>query len=135
MLKLILGLNGSGKTKRLIEMVNDAVKTSTGSVVCIEKSDKLRYDISYQCRLISTDNYAIFDSQSLYGFIAGIYASNHDITDIYIDAILDITGGDVDGFEKLVDEIGTFAEVNGIQIVITATIDEASATDRLKKYI
>ncbi|MCD8119453.1 MAG: hypothetical protein LUE29_08250 [Lachnospiraceae bacterium] len=135
MLKLILGLNGSGKTKKLIEMVNEAVKTSTGSVVCIEKSDKLRYDVSYQCRLISTDNYSIFDSQSLYGFIAGIYASNHDITDIYIDAILDITGGDIDGFDKLVDEIGIFAEANGIHIVITATIDEAAATDRMKKYI
>ncbi len=62
MLKLIIGLKGSGKTKQLIAMVNQAVEESKGSVICIERSDKLRFDVKYQCRLISSDHYGIYDA-------------------------------------------------------------------------
>ena len=70
MLKLIIGAKGSGKTKTLIELVNSALKATTGSVVCIEKGDKLRFDISYECRLIDTDEYQVKTSLGLYGFVA-----------------------------------------------------------------
>ena len=54
MIKLIIGKKGSGKTKALIEMVNSALAVTKGSVVCIEKGDKLKFDINYHCRLIDT---------------------------------------------------------------------------------
>ncbi len=85
MLKLILGLKGSGKTKTLIEMVNDASRTSKGSVVCIEKGQKLIYDIKYTARLVEADAYDIDNPHSLYGFIAGIAASDHDLTDLFVE--------------------------------------------------
>ena len=72
MLKLIVGVKGTGKTKHLIEMVNTASEESKGSVVCIEKGTKLTYDIKHTARLIDTDQYNIGDAQSLFGFIAGI---------------------------------------------------------------
>ena len=75
MLKLIIGVKGTGKTKALINMVNTAVENSQGNVVCIEKGDKLTYDVKHQARLIDTKQYFISDAQSLYGFIAGILAS------------------------------------------------------------
>lgn len=135
MLKLIIGLKGSGKTKHLIAMVNQAVDDSRGAVICIERSDKLRFDIKYQCRLISSDHYAIYDAQSLYGFVAGIYASNHDITDVFIDSALRITGDDIASFDKCLDELAKFSDDNGINIVITSTIAEENATETMKKYI
>ena len=90
MLKLIIGKKGSGKTKTLISMVNDALNMTKGDVVCIEKGDKLKFDIRYQCRLIDAEEYLIDDGQSLFGFISGILASNHDVTDIFIDSALKI---------------------------------------------
>ena len=72
MLKLIIGVKGTGKTKTLIEMANAALEKSNGSVVCIEKGVKLRYEVKYQVRLINTNDYLVFDSQSLFGFISGI---------------------------------------------------------------
>ena len=79
MMKLIIGVKGTGKTKTLINMVNEAVDASHGDVVCIEKGTKLRFDIKYQARLINTEEYYIEDARSLAGFIAGILASNPDI--------------------------------------------------------
>ena len=126
MLKLIIGLKGTGKTKQMIELVNAAVDRTNGSVVCIERSDKMRYDIKYQCRLIPADEYLISDAPSLYGFVCGIYASNHDITDIF---------NDVPAFDVFLDKTESFANVHGINIVITSTIDASDATETMKKYI
>lgn len=135
MLKLIIGLKGTGKTKQLIDMVNSAVENSNGSVVCIERADKLRYDIKYQCRLISATEYSISDAQSLFGFVAGIYASNHDVTELFIDSALRICMEDKTAFDKLLDELAEFSDKNGINVVITSTIDAADATETMKKYI
>ncbi len=135
MLKLIIGLKGTGKTKQLINMVNDAVVNSHGSVVCIERADKLRYDIKYQCRLIAANDYSITSARSLYGFVAGIYASNHDITELFIDSALRICSEDKAEFDLLLDELSAFSDKNGINIVITSTIDAADATETMKKYL
>ena len=135
MVKLIIGLKGPGKTKQMIDLVNAAVDRTNGSVVCIERSDKMRYDIKYQCRLIPADEYLITDAPSLYGFVCGIYASNHDITDIFIDSALRITGNDVPAFDIFLDKTASFAEVHGINVVITSTIDTSDATETMKKYI
>ena len=135
MLKLIIGLKGTGKTKQLIELVNEAVNKSHGSVVCVEKNDKLRYDIKYQCRLISAEEYLISDAYSLYGFVSGIYASNHDITDIFIDSALRISGNDKEAFDLFLTKTDSFAAVHNINVIITSTIDESEATETMKKYL
>lgn len=135
MQKLIIGLKGTGKTKHLIELVNEAVTNSHGSVVCIEKNDKLRYDIKYQCRLIPAEEYLISDAPSLYGFVCGIYASNHDITDIFIDSALRITGNDVPAFDVFLEKTASFAELHNINVIMTSTIDIPDATETMKKYL
>jgi hypothetical protein len=82
---MIVGVKGTGKTKTLISMVNAATELSAGAVVCLEKGTNLRFNVKYQARLINVDEYALSDAQSLYGFIAGVYASNQDITHIFVD--------------------------------------------------
>ena len=135
MLKLIIGVKGTGKTKQLIEMVNTASEQSKGAVVCIEKGTKLTYDIKHTARLIDTDQYGICDGQSLFGFIAGIFASNHDVTDIYIDSALKICNNDMASFEKLCDEVNALTEKCGIHCTMTSSIPADAATDTVKKYL
>ena len=88
MIRLIVGTKGSGKTKAMIDMINESVRTTKGSVVVVEKGMKLTYDIASAARLIDLDEYKIQGGEMLYGFVAGLMASNYDITDIYIDGIL-----------------------------------------------
>ena len=135
MLKLIIGVKGTGKTKTLISMVNEAVEKSNGAVICIEKGDKLRYDIKYQARLIDTDEYFVDDAQSLFGFVAGILASNHDVTDLFIDSALKICQNDNAGFDKFLDEMNALVEKISINVVMTSSIPADAASETVKKYI
>ena len=135
MLKLMIGVKGTGKTKTLIEMVNNATSVSQGAVVCIEKGDKLRYDIKYQARLINTDEYLVTDAQSLYGFVAGILASNHDVTELFIDSALKICNNDVASFDKMLDELAALVAKTGTNLFITSSMPVEEATDTIKKYL
>ena len=132
MIKLFIGGKGSGKTKTLIEMVNNAVEASKGNVICIEKGDKLIHDITYKARLIDTEAYAVADAEALYGFIAGILASNSDITDIFVDSALKIVGNDTTAFEAMLKKLENItAEVN---LVMTASIAVEDCPAGIKAY-
>ena len=135
MLKLIIGVKGTGKTKTLISMVNEAVDASHGDVVCIEKGTKLRFDIKYQARLINTEEYYIDDAQSLGGFIAGILASNHDVTDVFVDSALKICNNDIAAFEKMLLELDELTQKQNINLVMTSSIPTEEASEIVKKYI
>ncbi len=135
MLTLIVGVKGTGKTKHLIELTNKALLDSHGSVICLEQGTKLIYDIKPQVRLINTSEYYINDAQSLYGFVAGIYASNHDITHIFVDSALKICKNDAASFDKFLTECDEFSARTGIQIIMTASIPVEDISDTMKKYI
>ena len=132
MIKLFIGAKGSGKTKTLIDLVNNAATTSNGSVVCIEKGDKLRFDVTSKARLIDTDYYNINDAAKLTGFIAGILASNSDITDIFVDSSLKICGNDVDAFEVLLKDLEPV--VKDVNLVMTVSIAIDVCPDTIKAY-
>ena len=132
MIKLFIGGKGSGKTKTLIELTNNAAQTSNGSVVCIEKGDKLKHEITYKARLIDTDAYAVCDAEALYGFIAGILASNNDITDIFVDSSLKICGNDVVAFENMLPKLDKIAA--NVNVVMSASIAVEEAPEGVKKY-
>ncbi|MGN1451218.1 MAG: hypothetical protein ACI4XQ_03885, partial [Eubacteriales bacterium] len=91
MIKCIVGLKGHGKTKQLIAMVNEAAENESGSLICIEKSPKLTYDINHKCRLIDTVDYRVSGFESFYGFLCGLYSQNYDITSVFIDSLYKIT--------------------------------------------
>ena len=132
MIKLFIGAKGSGKTKTLIELTNNAAQTSNGSVVCIEKGDKLKHEITYKARLIDTDAYAVCDADALYGFIAGILASNNDITDIFVDSALKICGDDVPAFESFIKEVEAVS--GDVNVVMTVSIAVENCPDSIKAY-
>ena len=132
MIKLFIGGKGSGKTKTLIEMVNNAANTSNGCVICIEKGDKLKLDITYKARLIDTDYYAVEDAEALCGFIAGILASNSDITDIFVDSALKICGDDTAAFEAMLNKLEKVTK--DINLVMTASIAVEDCPAGIKAY-
>ena len=134
MLKFIIGVKGTGKTKTLINLVNGALAVTKGDVVCIEKGVKLRYDIKPTARLINADEYMIADAQSLFGFIAGTLASNHDVTDLFVDGTLKICKQDIPAFENLALELEKLLEKYDVNITMTVSMDEANASETIRKF-
>ena len=121
MIKLIIGNKGSGKTKKLIDLVNTAAKNSPGSVVCVEKGDALRFSVAREVRLIDVESYGISGYDEYYAMLCGIAASNHDITHIFGDATKKIGGG-IDGLDKFLARVDANKD---IEFVFTVSCDEA----------
>ena len=132
MIKLLIGGKGSGKTKTLIELTTNAAQTSNGNVVCIEKGDKLKHEITYKARLIDTDSYLVNNAESFFGFIAGILASNSDITDVFVDASLKICNNDVDTYAAMLAKLEKVSE--GVNIVMSVSIPVEECPENIKKY-
>ena len=131
MVSLILGKKGSGKTKLLIEKVNEAIEKSNGNVVCVEKKPMLTYDVNYRARLIDTDHYSVSGYEAFYGFLCGICAGDHDITDVLVDATLRIGSRDyaeLAAFLKKVDDLSkSHVEEKNFIFTISAEEEELPA--------
>ena len=130
MITLIVGKKGSGKTKKLIQLVNDAAKASSGNVVCVEKGAKLTYDIDHKARLIDIEQYGVVGFDALLGFISGICAGNYDVTDIFVDSTLKITGDDKNALADFTKKLNTLAEFakTKITLSISAAVEDIPAS-------
>ena len=116
MVKLILGLKGSGKTKRLVELVREAVACENGDVVCIEKEKKLTFDIPYQARLIEAGSYSVGSYEFIRGFICGLHSGNYDITHVFIDNFYKIVSDkDPQKFTEFLGWLDAFSERENIE--------------------
>lgn len=134
MIKLITGKKGTGKTKTLINMINDAVKNTNGCLVCIEKGETLRREISYKVRWCSVEQFNIKSFDSLYGFVAGMLAGNYDIKEIFIDGIFKICGTDTNLLGELLNQLDSLTGED-TTIVFTISADNSELPESVKKFI
>lgn len=135
MVKVIMGVKGSGKTKQMIDLINTAVETEHGNVVAIERGPKLTYDVNHKIRLVDTADYDLSNFERMKGLIYGLYASNFDITHVFVDSLCKVVpsecGTDV---EEFLDWMEAFSEKNGVKFTVTISADESLATEGVKKY-
>ena len=134
MINLIVGNKGSGKTKKMIAMANEAAKNSKGNVVCVEKGLQLTYDLSHQVRLVDVEQYKVSGVDSYYGFLCGLMAGNYDITDIFCDATLRVVGKDYEAFGAMVERLIEQTTANGPVITLTVSCDLADLPERIRQY-
>ena len=135
MIQVIMGLKGSGKTKKLINSINETLAHAAGDVVCIEYGKKLTYDVNYRVRLVDSQEYAICNSDMLKGFLSGLHAGNFDITHVYIDNLYKTIGEDRANGEAFVAWCAEFAAANNMNITITISDDPACASEAMKQYL
>lgn len=136
MVKLIMGSTGSGKTKKIIDLVNEAVEKEKGSVVCIAKGNKLTFDISHDARLVDVSDYSVHGYAGLQGFLSGIHAGNYDISQFFIDSLYKVVDDEnVDNAEKFLRELDAFATKHSVKFTVAISDDETHATDVMKKFM
>ena len=135
MIHVIMGLKGSGKTKKLISAINEAVASTGGDVVCIEYGKKLTYDLTYKVRLVDSKEYGICTPDMLKGFLSGLHAGNFDITNVFIDNMYKTIGSDEAAGEEFVAWCARFAAENNMEITMTISSDPANASEAMKQYL
>ena len=129
MVSLIVGHKGTGKTKKMIDLANERADKSDGSVIFINKNQRLMYDLIHQIRVVCMDDYEeITNSDEYIGFIYGIISSDHDIEAIFIDSILkhaNVNTEDIPEFLARLKIIGTQHNIDFI-VSLSADLDELS---------
>lgn len=136
MVRVIMGVKGTGKTKQMIDLINSAVDSEHGNVVCIERGAKLTYDIHSKIRLVESSQYDMGTYEFLRGFISGLYAGNYDITHVFIDSLTKIVNADVTdhALEEFLDWLNSFSDKNNIKFTVTISADKDLASEGVRKY-
>lgn len=134
MINLITGKKGTGKTKILIDQINDTVKSTNGNIVCIEKGDNIRRSISYKVRWCDVDQFGIEGIDAFYGYVAGMLAGNYDIKEIFVDGIFKIVGRDYDAFGNMLEKLDKLTG-DDTTVVFTVSADPDELSDNVKKFI
>ena len=139
MVKLIAGNKGTGKTKALLQMVNEAAKVTKGNVVCIEKGDALKFDLRSSIRLIDIEEYSISGPEAYYGFIAGLLAGNYDITEVFGDATFKILCGknanDMEALASFVEKLTAITRNTSLDITFTVSCDPSDLPESIRANI
>lgn len=136
MVELLIGKKGTGKTKTLIEKVNNAAAVANGNVVFISaNTSRNMYDIKSCVRMADTSEFDIKTYNEFFGFISGIVSGNFDITNMFIDSVFKIVDNTLVGFEEFLERIEKMGAKFDISFVLTISIDQEDAPDYLKKYI
>ncbi len=135
MIHIIMGLKGSGKTKKMIDSIRETVASAHGDVVCVEYGQKLTYDLPHRVRLVDSKEYGISNPDMLKGLLSGLHAGNYDITNVYIDNLYKTIGTDRAAGEEFIMWCATFAEANFMEITITVSDDPNLASDEIKKFL
>ena len=135
MIHLIMGLKGSGKTKKMRDSIDAALANANGDVVCIEYGKNLTYELNYRVRLVDSKEYGIRNSDMLKGLLSGLHAGNFDITNVYIDNLYKTIGDDRANGEAFIAWCADFAAANNMEITVTISDDPANASEAMKQYL
>jgi energy-coupling factor transporter ATP-binding protein EcfA2 len=138
MVKLIVGQKGKGKTKCLLENVNDAVKSADGNVVFVDKSTKHMFELDKRIRLINVTEFPLENADGFVGFICGIVSQDHDLEQIYIDGILKtafLEGKDPEILESVIKKLDKISAHYSVDICVSLSLDEHAVPESMKDKI
>ena len=135
MIQILAGAKGEGKTKRLLDLANEAGKTSDGHIVFIDDDKRHMYDLHYNIRFVETSDFPMEDHTVLFGFICGILSQDGDIEKIYIDGLNNIVKGlkneDYSAFIKSLEKL---SEIENVDFIMIISGEKSSLPEDIAKY-
>lgn len=136
MIKVHIGLKGSGKTPKLIQAVNTAINVEKGNVVCITEGNRLMHDIDRKARMVNTENFDIKNFDVFTGMLCGIIAQDYDITHIFIDSVFkSVPRATMEELESFVTVLETLEKKFDVSFTMMISAEESAAGPNVKKYI
>lgn len=135
MVQLIVGREGKGKTKQLLDKVNTEVKTIAGNVVYLDKSTKHMFELNNKIRLINVADYMINNSDEFVGFISGIISQDHDLQQMYFDSFLKIACLEVQNIGAVIDKLEAISKNFSVDFILSVSVDENELPENVKSKV
>lgn len=135
MIEIIAGEKGKGKTKVLLDKVNEAVKTVGGSIVYLDKSQKHMYELDNRVRLVNVADFPISNCDEFLGFICGIVSSDHDLHEMYLDSFLTISGMKDEEFTHAIEKLDVISEKYKVKFILSISMDASKLPECAKAKV
>ncbi|MBQ4437212.1 MAG: twitching motility protein PilT [Clostridia bacterium] len=134
MIQIIHGKKGSGKTKKILDMAIQSVKTTTGDVVFVDDDARYMYDLPHEVRFVIASEYGVNSPDMCLGFLSGMLTQNFDISIVFVDAFMKLVKVPAEELESFFSRLEAISEAHHVDFVISASVDDAVAPDFLRKY-
>lgn len=136
MIQLIVGAKGKGKTKHLLEKVNNAVKTVDGNIVYLDKNAKHMYELKNRIRLINASEFPFTSTDEFIGFICGIVSQDHDLQEVYLDSFLDVAFvKDHANIETVLNKLEKISDQFHVDFIVSMSVDVSELSENLKSKV
>lgn len=135
MVEVIAGEKGKGKTKVLLDKVNNDIKTAHGTIVYLDKSQKHMYELDKNVRLINVPEFPIETSEEFFGFICGIISQDHDLEKMYLDSFLTIANLSDDKLSYAMEKLDVISEKFGVVFVLSISKNEQDLPECVRAKI
>ena len=136
MIEIICGEKGKGKTKELLNRVNNSIATAAGNVVYLDKSQKHMYELNNKVRLINVIDYPVTNCDEFLGFICGIVSQDHDLEEMYLDSFLTIASIDSDAdIVKSMEKLDIISEKYKVRFILSVSKNKADLPECAKAKV
>ena len=135
MVEIIAGEKGKGKTKYLLDKVNDSVKSASGNIVYLDKSQKHMYELNNRVRLINVTDFPVENCDEFLGFICGIVSQDHDLQEMYLDSFLTIANIENGQINHAIEKLDIISEKYNVKFVLSVSRNEADLPECAKAKI
>ena len=135
MIEIICGEKGKGKTKYLLDKVNDSVKAASGNIVYLDKSQKHMYELNNKVRLINVTDFPITNCDEFLGFICGIVSQDHDLQEMYLDSFLTIASIADGQINHAIEKLDIISEKYNVKFILSVSKNESDLPECAKAKI
>ncbi len=136
MVEIISGEKGKGKTKFLLEKVNNDVSKVDGSIVYIDKNTKHMYELDSKIRLINMEDYPIESTDEFLGFLSGVLSQNADIQEVFLDSFLTVSySDDNEELSIALNKLDTICKMFDVKFVLSVSKNEKDLPECAKGKI
>ena len=134
MIQIIHGKKGSGKTKRILDMANAAIKEHKGDVIFVDDDNSYMFDLRHEVRFVNAGEYGSDSPEMFFGFLCGMLAQNFDISVIFVDAFMKLVKTEAENTENFFQRLEAMSEKHNVNFVFSVNVDDAVAPEFMKKY-
>ena len=140
LIQIILGDKGSGKTKRLIDLVNESLKNEHGDIIFIDDDKRYMYDLRHEIRFVDASEYPVghkCQASEMLGFICGMLSANFDLSLIAMDAFMKLVRTPMDDPEMkaFFEKLEALSEVHHCNFLISVSAQAESVPEYIRKYV